>query len=146
MKRREKPELIVARPNKERNYTNISIRRKAIRIANTARVNNCDVVKISKGKTPIIMQRIIGNQVEVVVPNQVPIDKLAIQIESRLRGRKNVKIEIDSYEKPRRKRKSVHGYRTHMTTPSILKWSKGDGDDGSGTDDRHGKIRKRRKK
>lgn len=144
MKRREKPELIVARPNKERNYTNISIRRKAIRIANTARVNNCDVVKITKGKTPIIMQRIIGNQVEVVVPNQVPIDKLAFQIESRLRGHKNVKIEIVDYVKSRRK-KPVYGCKIRKNTRPIFELNRGDDDDGSGTGSRNGKIKRRKK-
>lgn len=147
MNRRENSRLMVARPNRQLSYIDINIRRKASRIANIAIVKNCDIVKISKGKTPIIMQKIIGNQVEVVVPSQIPMDKLAFHIESRLRGRKNVKIEISGYEKPRRrKRKSVHGYKSHINIHPTLKSSKGDGDDGSGTDDRHGRIRIRRRR
>lgn len=144
MKRREKPELIVARPDKERNYTNISIRRKAIRIANTVRVNNCDVVKIAKGKTPIIMQKIIGNQMEVVVPDQVSMDKLVLQIISHLRGYKNVKIEIVGYENHRSKGVK-YGFGIQKKHRLVLELNKGDDDDGSGTGGRNGKIKRRKK-
>lgn len=143
MNRRENSRLMVARPNRQLSYIDINIRRKASRIANTAIVNNCNSVKISKGKTPIITQRIIENQVEVVVPSQVPMDKLAFHIESRLRGRKNIKIEIAGYEKPRRKRNESE-LKTRKKIRPTLKSNKGDGDDGSGTSGRHGRIRRKK--
>lgn len=147
MKRREKPELIVARPNKERNYTNISIRRKANRIANTVRVNNCEIVKITKGKTSIIRQKIIGNQLEIVVPDKTPIAQLAFQIIRRLRGYKNVKIEIVGYEKTRsnKVKYNLAIEKCKLGRRVVIESNKGDDDDGSGTGGRHGRIKRRKK-
>lgn len=140
MNRKQNSGLMVARPKRVGNYTNINIRRKASQIANTIRANNCDVVRISKGKTTIVAHKIEGNQMEVVVPAQVPMDRLAFHIESLLRGCKKVKIEIVGHETPRRK-KSVHGYKCPKNTHPILKSKKGS-DDGTGTGPRRGKRRK----
>jgi len=143
MNRKGNSGLMVARPKRARNYTNINIRQKASQIVDTVRVNNCEIVRISKGKTAIVEHKIEGSQMEVVVPAQVPIDRLAFHIESLLRGRKKVKVEIVSYET--HGRKSVHGYKHHKYTHPRLKAKKGD-DDGSGTGSRHGKIIRRKKK
>lgn len=142
MNKREHSGLIVARPKSTGNYTNLNIRRKAKRIANTVKVNNCEMVRISKGKTAIVTHKIEGNQMEVMVPPQVPIDRLAFYLENLLRGCKKVKIEIVGCGIHRKK--SVYGCKCRKNTHSALKSRKGD-DDGSGTGDRHGKIRRKKK-
>jgi hypothetical protein len=143
MNRSENSGLMVARPKRAGSYTSLNIRRKATQIANTVKVNNCEIVRISKGNTSVVVYRIEGNQMEVLVPTQVPIDSLAFHLESLLRGRKKVKIEIVGYETHRGK--SVHGYKHHKNIHPALKSKEGD-DDGSGTGTRHGKKRRRKKK
>ena len=143
MNKRENSGLVLDRSKGTENYGNINIRREANQIANTVKANNCEIVRISKGKTPIVKHKIVENQMEIVVPVQLPIDRLAFYIESFFRGRKKVKIEIVGNETPERK-ESVHVCKRSKNTHSKLKSKKGD-DDGTGTGPRHGKIRRKRK-
>lgn len=144
MNRRTDLGLIVDRPEKAKSHANKDIRRKANPIANTVKVNNCEIVKSSKGKTSIVTHKVKGNQMEmeVVVPAQVPTDKLAFHTGKLSRGFKKVKIETVGYRK--RRKKSAHICKQCKYTNLALKLKKGD-DDGSGTGGRRGKIRRKKK-
>lgn len=118
-------------------YSKANIRRRANQIANTIEEKNCEIVKVSKGKKPVTVHKIVGNQIEILAPAQVPIERLVFLLESILKDRKKVKIEIVGYKKHRRK-ESVHVYKCpEKMYLSLLK--KGD-DDGTGTSSRRGKV------
>lgn len=144
MKRKENSSLIMATTKKAGNSRYINIIQKANQIANTVIMNNCEIVRISKGKAAFVEQEIKGNQVKVIVPKRVSMDRLAFHIENQLSGRKKVKIEIVGYQTSKRKKVAV-GYKHSKNAHLALK-SKKEDDDGSGTGCRRGKRARRLKR